>query len=63
VEESGQRCRYQSRVDEAFYSSENINQAEDMTPVESIVERGHLAQQKYEQYSQEQVNLVVEAVA
>jgi sulfoacetaldehyde dehydrogenase len=34
-----------------------------MTPVESIIERGHLAQQKYEQYTQAQVNLVVEAVA
>lgn len=34
-----------------------------MTPVENIVERGHLAQQKYEQYTQAQVNLVVEAVA
>ena len=34
-----------------------------MTPVESIVERAHLAQQKYEQYTQAQVNLVVEAVA
>ena len=34
-----------------------------MTPVESIVERGQIAQQKYEQYTQAQVNLVVEAVA
>ena len=34
-----------------------------MTPVESIVERGRIAQQKYEQYTQAQVNLVVEAVA
>ena len=34
-----------------------------MTPVESIVERAQLAQQKYEQYTQAQVNLVVEAVA
>ena len=34
-----------------------------MTPVENIVEQGRIAQQKYEQYSQEQVNLVVEAVA
>ena len=34
-----------------------------MTPVESIVERGRVAQQKYEQYTQAQVNLVVEAVA
>lgn len=34
-----------------------------MTPVENIVERGRIAQQKYEQYSQAQVNLVVEAVA
>jgi len=34
-----------------------------MTPVESIVERGRRAQQKYEQYTQAQVNLVVEAVA
>ncbi len=34
-----------------------------MTPVENIVERGRIAQQKYEQYTQAQVNLVVEAVA
>ncbi len=34
-----------------------------MTPVEKIVERGRLAQQKYEEYTQAQVNLVVEAVA
>ena len=34
-----------------------------MTPVESIVERGRVAQQKYEQYTQAQVNLVVEALA
>jgi sulfoacetaldehyde dehydrogenase len=34
-----------------------------MTPVESIVERGRIAQQEYEQYTQAQVNLVVEAVA
>jgi sulfoacetaldehyde dehydrogenase len=34
-----------------------------MTPVESIVEQGHIAQQAYEQYTQAQVNLVVEAVA
>ena len=34
-----------------------------MTPVESIVERGRVAQLKYEQYTQAQVNLVVEAVA
>ena len=34
-----------------------------MTPVENIVERGRLAQQEYEQYTQAQVNLVVEAVA
>ena len=34
-----------------------------MTPVESIVERGRIAQQAYEQYTQAQVNLVVEAVA
>ena len=34
-----------------------------MTPVESIVERGRVAQHKYEQYTQAQVNLVVEAVA
>ena len=34
-----------------------------MTPVEIIVERGRIAQQKYEQYTQAQVNLVVEAVA
>ncbi len=34
-----------------------------MTPVEKIVERGRLAQQKYEGYTQAQVNLVVEAVA
>ena len=34
-----------------------------MTPVESIIERGRVAQKKYEQYTQAQVNLVVEAVA
>jgi sulfoacetaldehyde dehydrogenase len=34
-----------------------------MTPVESIIERGRIAQQKYEQYTQAQVNLAVEAVA
>ena len=34
-----------------------------MTPVESIVERGRIAQQEYELYTQAQVNLVVEAVA
>ena len=34
-----------------------------MTPVENIVERGRVAQQEYEQYTQAQVNLVVEAVA
>ena len=34
-----------------------------MTPVESIVEQGRIAQQAYEQYTQAQVNLVVEAVA
>ena len=34
-----------------------------MTPVEKIVERGRLAQQKYEGHTQAQVNLVVEAVA
>ena len=34
-----------------------------MTPVENIVERGRIAQQEYEQYTQAQVNLVVEAVA
>jgi sulfoacetaldehyde dehydrogenase len=34
-----------------------------MTPVESIVERGRLAQKIYEGYTQAQVNLVVEAVA
>jgi len=34
-----------------------------MTPVEKIVERGRLAQQQYEEYTQAQVNLVVEAVA
>jgi len=34
-----------------------------MTPVENIVERAHIAQQKYEKYSQAQVNLLVEAVA
>jgi sulfoacetaldehyde dehydrogenase len=34
-----------------------------MTPVENIVERGRIAQQKYEHYSQAQVNLLVEAVA
>ena len=34
-----------------------------MTPVEAIVERGRAAQKIYEQYTQTQVNLVVEAVA
>ena len=34
-----------------------------MTPVESIIERGRTAQKIYEQYTQSQVNLVVEAVA
>lgn len=34
-----------------------------MTPVENIVERARIAQQKYEKYSQAQVNLLVEAVA
>jgi len=34
-----------------------------MTPVEAIVERGRAAQKIYEQYTQAQVNLVVEAVA
>ncbi len=34
-----------------------------MTPVEAIIERARAAQKIYEQYSQEQVNLVVEAVA
>ena len=34
-----------------------------MTPVESIVERGRIAQKIYEGYTQAQVNLVVEAVA
>ena len=34
-----------------------------MTPVETIVERGRAAQKIYEQYTQAQVNLVVEAVA
>jgi len=34
-----------------------------MTPVESIIERGRVAQKTYEQYTQAQVNLVVEAVA
>jgi sulfoacetaldehyde dehydrogenase len=34
-----------------------------MTPVESIIERGRVAQKTYEQYAQAQVNLVVEAVA
>jgi len=34
-----------------------------MTPVESIIERGRTAQKIYEQYTQPQVNLVVEAVA
>ncbi len=34
-----------------------------MTPVESIIERGRTAQKTYEQYTQSQVNLVVEAVA
>lgn len=34
-----------------------------MTPVESIIERGRAAQKIYEQYTQSQVNLVVEAVA
>ncbi|MEI6183565.1 MAG: aldehyde dehydrogenase family protein [Polynucleobacter sp.] len=34
-----------------------------MTPVESVIERGRVAQKKYEQYTQAQVNLVVEAVA
>ena len=34
-----------------------------MTPVESIIERGKTAQAVYEQYTQAQVNLVVEAVA
>jgi len=34
-----------------------------MTPVEAIVERARAAQKIYEQYSQEQVNLVVEAVS
>ncbi|MDO8713492.1 MAG: aldehyde dehydrogenase family protein [Polynucleobacter sp.] len=33
------------------------------TPVESIVERGHVAQKVYEKYTQAQVNLVIEAVA
>ena len=34
-----------------------------MTPVESIVERGRVAQKIYEGYTQAQVNLVIEAVA
>jgi len=34
-----------------------------MTPVESIIERSRVAQKIYEQYTQTQVNLVVEAVA
>lgn len=34
-----------------------------MTPVESIIERGRVAQKTYEQYTQAQVNLVVEALA
>ncbi|CAM3615649.1 acylating sulfoacetaldehyde dehydrogenase [Polynucleobacter brandtiae] len=34
-----------------------------MTPVESIVEKGRAAQKVYEQFSQAQVDLVVEAVA
>jgi len=34
-----------------------------MTPVESIIEKGRVAQKTYEQYTQAQVNLVVEAVA
>jgi sulfoacetaldehyde dehydrogenase len=34
-----------------------------MTPVESVIERGRVAQKKYEQYTQAQVNLVVEAAA
>jgi len=34
-----------------------------MTPVESIVERGRMAQKIYEGYTQAQVNLVIEAVA
>jgi sulfoacetaldehyde dehydrogenase len=34
-----------------------------MTPVESIIERGREAQHKYEQYTQAEVDLVVEAVA
>ena len=34
-----------------------------MTPVESIIERGRVAQKIYEGYTQAQVNLVVEAVA
>jgi sulfoacetaldehyde dehydrogenase len=34
-----------------------------MTPVESIIERGRTAQKIYEQYTQSQVNLVIEAVA
>ena len=34
-----------------------------MTLVENIVDRGRAAQKKYEQYTQAQVNLVVEAVA
>ena len=34
-----------------------------MTPVEAIIERGRAAQKIYEQYTQAQVNLVVEAAA
>ena len=34
-----------------------------MTPVEAIIERGRVAQKIYEQYTQAQVNLVVEAAA
>lgn len=34
-----------------------------MTPVEAIIERGRVAQKIYEGYTQDQVNLVVEAVA
>ena len=34
-----------------------------MTPVETIIQRARAAQKNYEQYTQAQVNLVVEAVA
>jgi sulfoacetaldehyde dehydrogenase len=63
MEEGSKRCCYQSRINSSFEKIYNIKPIEDMTPVENIVERGRIAQQRYEQYTQAQVNLVVEAVA